>query len=89
MNLQGGVRRHRETARASKEVMMDLVCRVDDDFLDKPRREQVLELVANMDGYNVTRKYIARLVKVSESLVTRIKHYGYKNAQTTCSGWLA
>ena len=54
-----------ELPEASREGMMDLVGRMDDDFWDKPRREQVLDLVINMNGFNVTKKDIARLMKVS------------------------
>ena len=60
---------------ASQNGMIDMVNMMDREFWDKPQREQVLNLVANMDGYNVTQKDIAKLMKVSESMVTRIKHY--------------
>ena len=60
---------------ASQNGMIDLVNTMDRDFWDKPRKEQVLDLVVNMDGYNVTQKDIAKPMKVSESSVTRIKHY--------------
>ena len=56
----------------TKEAMKDLICRVDDDFWDKPRREQILELLINRDGLNVTQKVIAKVMRVDEALVTRI-----------------
>ena len=59
----------------SKRAMMDLIGRMDDDFWDRPRREQVIELIINVDGLNVTQKDIARVMRVSEPLVTRYKHY--------------
>ena len=63
-----------ELPEASREGMMDLVSRMDDDFWDKPRREQVLALLINRDGLSVTQKDIARVMRVDEALVTRIKH---------------
>ena len=57
----------------TKERMKDLICRVDDDFWDKPRREQVLELLISRDGLNITQKDIAKVLRVDEALVTRIK----------------
>ena len=58
----------------TKERMKDLICRADDDLLDKPRREQVLELLISRDGLNITQKDIAKVLRVDEALVTRIKH---------------
>ena len=71
----------------SQSGMMDLVSLMDEEFWDKPRREQVLELIINMDGYNVTQKDIARVMKVSEPLVTRIKHYHQEHQQCLQASW--
>ena len=56
-------------------MMANLVGEMDEDFWDKPRREQVLLLIIGMNEANVSQKEIARLMRVSEALVTRIKHY--------------
>ena len=44
----------------AKTGMTNLVSMMDDDFWDKSRREQVLGLLVNMDGMNITQKDIAR-----------------------------
>ena len=79
----------KKSPEASRNGTIDLVNMMDEEFRDKPRREQVLELVSNIDGYNVTQKDIAKLMNVSESLVTRIKHYYQEPQQRVKAGWKA
>ena len=69
--VYGTIERLREPAKTG---MLALVDKMDEDFWDKPRREQILELL-NMRGMRVTQTNIAAVMDVANSLVTRIKRY--------------
>ena len=58
-----------------KTRMAILVSEMDEDFWEKSRREQVLQLIIGMNEANVSQKEIAGIMRVGEALVTRIKHY--------------
>ena len=55
--------------------MFILIARMDDDFYELPRKEQILELLINREGLKVTQTSIAEVMDVSNGLVTHIKRY--------------
>ena len=59
----------------ARKDMYTLIARMDEDFWDVPRKEQILMLLINMDGLKVTQTSIADVMEVSNGLVTRIKRY--------------
>ena len=50
--------------------MYTLIARMDNDFYDLPRKEQILMLLTNMEGLKVTQTSIADVMDVSNGLVT-------------------
>ena len=54
--------RRKESAR---EGMFILITLMDDDFYDLPRKEQILELLIDMEGLKVTQTSIAEVMDVS------------------------
>ena len=61
--------------QSAQRDMHILVARMDEDFWDVPRKEQILMLLINRDGLKVTQTSIAEVMDVANSLVTKIKHY--------------
>ena len=69
---------HRAIARLKESAQRDmyvLVARMDEDFYDLSRKEQILMLLTNTEGLKVTQTSIADVMEVSNGLVTRIKRY--------------
>ena len=61
--------------QSARKDMDTLIARMDEDFWDVPRKEQILMLLINRDGLKVTQTSIAEVMDVANSLVTKIKHY--------------
>ena len=51
---------------SARKDMFTLIARMDEDFWDRPRKEQILELLTNTEGLKATQTSIAEVMDVSK-----------------------